>query len=333
MYFLAEAERQLLQRRLMPQVRRSGIVEELRGWNWDEPPLSPVYETRLAIYEVANQYCETGRDLYLRRCAGLRPRPNPAMEEGRYLHSALSQLFLGAKTLIYRYGVEALPALENDLAAPPAAEFDRPPHLSPAELEETRAKAEALWRFERDRICARVRDACSRHQRLSADAVIALALPVFVDLRLDGTLLGLSSSLAAEAFAISEGIVFDVKFGPKEPFDRLANAGYALVMESVQQTPVNFGCSVYVSFGRQGPHIQRDLYVIDEELRQRFIEARDERARMVETELDPGLPAHCPETCPFLAVCHGDRSPKASGRPGFANLRGKAAERRTPAPK
>ncbi|RLC95739.1 MAG: type I-A CRISPR-associated protein Cas4/Csa1, partial [Chloroflexi bacterium] len=44
MYFLSEQEKRLLLRRLLPQARDRGIAEELRGWNWDKPPLSPIYD-------------------------------------------------------------------------------------------------------------------------------------------------------------------------------------------------------------------------------------------------------------------------------------------------
>ncbi len=59
MYFLSDEEKRLLLRRLAPQARERGVAEELRGWNWDKPPLSPIFETRLGVYEVAGHYCST----------------------------------------------------------------------------------------------------------------------------------------------------------------------------------------------------------------------------------------------------------------------------------
>ena len=68
MYFLNEEEKRLLLRQILPQARQKDIASELRGWNWDKPQLSPIYDTvRLGVAEVANNYCPSNRDLYLRR--------------------------------------------------------------------------------------------------------------------------------------------------------------------------------------------------------------------------------------------------------------------------
>lgn len=84
MYFLSEEENRLVLRRLAPQARERGVAEELRGWNWDKPPLSPIFDTRLGVYEVAGHYCPTGRDIYLRRVMKVRVPPSPAMAQGGY---------------------------------------------------------------------------------------------------------------------------------------------------------------------------------------------------------------------------------------------------------
>jgi len=77
MYFLSEEEKRLVLRRLAPQARQRGVAGELRGWNWHEPPLSPVFDTRLGVFEVAGQYCPTGRNLYLRWVLQVRAAPSP----------------------------------------------------------------------------------------------------------------------------------------------------------------------------------------------------------------------------------------------------------------
>ena len=42
-------------------------------------PLAPVCDLKLALYEVANSYCSSSRDLYLRRIDRIKTKPNPAM--------------------------------------------------------------------------------------------------------------------------------------------------------------------------------------------------------------------------------------------------------------
>ncbi|MEM2733039.1 MAG: CRISPR-associated protein Cas4, partial [Nitrososphaerota archaeon] len=44
------------------------IDESLRGWNWSNDVLSPPLEgVYLGVSELANRYCSTYRDVYLKR--------------------------------------------------------------------------------------------------------------------------------------------------------------------------------------------------------------------------------------------------------------------------
>lgn len=97
MYFLNDEEKRLLLRRLLPQSRERDIAPELRGWNWDKPPLSPVYDVKLGVYEIANNYCPTNWDLYLRRALSVKTMPNRAMIEGGLLHSLLCKIIIATK--------------------------------------------------------------------------------------------------------------------------------------------------------------------------------------------------------------------------------------------
>lgn len=301
MYFLSNEEKRLVLRRLAPQARDRGVAEELRGWNWDKPPLSPIFSAsggRLGVYEVAGHYCPTGRDLYLRRVMNVRVPPSPAMAEGGYLHALLCRIILAAKRALYAAESNPLDALEI-LQQPALAPIDGGP-----DADGLRQKAELLWTYEYRQIVARVQDVLARQPHIGTDSLVNLALPVIVEQKLDGTFLGLSPHLSVDAFVWSEPMVLDVKFGRKEPFHRLSTTGYALVMESIYEYPVNLGCLVYASFADGRLLLERDFHVIDDELRQWFIEARDERARLVEEEIDPGLPEKCPLTCPYYRVCH-----------------------------
>lgn len=304
MYFLSEEERRFLVRRLLPQAREQEVHPELRGWNWAEPPLAPVYQARLGLYEIAGQYCSTGRDVYLRRVERVQARPNPAMVEGLVLHQAAADLILAAKRVIYSAGVEGC---REGLAA-----LQQPAHsaleeygqgLSAEERENLREKIDILWDFEYHRIVARVDEVLARQPYVGVDSLVALALPVTVEQRLDGGFLGLSSHLSADAFVFSEPMMVDLKFGERRNFHRLSTTGYALVMESLWEFPVDVGCVVYVQFRGKRLLLERDFHLIDDELRQWFIEARDERMRLVEEEIDPGRADECYAECPYSAIC------------------------------
>jgi len=295
MYFLSEEEKRLLLRKLLPQARGKGVAEELRGWNWDKPPLSPIYGVKLGIFEVAGKYCPTGRDLYLRRVLEAKPPPSPAMSEGTILHKVLCDMIVEAKRIIYNHGSKCLEELKK---------LSPPENLFRDGDEDLCQKVNKLWDFEHRRILSRVEEILTRQPYVGVDSLVALALPVTVEQRLDGSFLGLSSHLSADAFIFSEPMMVDIKFGKPQKFHRLGTTGYALVMESLYEYPINVGCVVYVSFRDDGLSIERDFHLIDDELRQWFIEERDERMRIVEEEIDPGFAESCPRTCFCWRECH-----------------------------
>ncbi|MGQ9586717.1 MAG: type I-A CRISPR-associated protein Cas4/Csa1 [Anaerolineae bacterium] len=303
MYFLSEEEKRLVLRKLLPQAREHQVHPDLRGWNWAQPPLAPVYEATLGLYEIAGQYCSTGRDVYLRHVEGVRRPPNMLMVEGSVLHEALTSIILAAKRAIYNLGTECLAGLKA-LVRPEPAKLEGE-GLTATDKEALKEKLDILWDFEYHRIIARVQDVLTRQPHVGADALAALALPVVVEQKLDGRFLGLSAHLSADAFVFSEPMMLDIKFGERRDFHRLTTTGYALVMESLYEFPVNVGCVVYPTFKAGRLLMERDFHLIDDELRQWFIEARDERMRLVEEEIDPEVAEDCYEACPYRLVCHG----------------------------
>jgi len=305
-YFVTEREKQYLVKGLIPKSRSADVAPELRGWNWNQPPLEPVYDTRLALYEVAGRYCPTARDIYVRRVLRARSEPSPAMVSGSYYHALLAEVITRAKRLLYQHGVagsqEALVALKE---FPEQIEATALAGLDTGTAAQVREAGRALWEFENLRIAARVMETISAHPHLGDDALISLAVPVVVEQRLDGSLIGLSSQLSADASVMSEAVVLDLKFGEPRDFHRLTTTGYAMVMESIYEYPVTIGCIVYAKFEHGHWSVQKDFHIIDDELRQRFIEERDEKMRIVAEQIDPGVPEGCPRWCQYYAVCHG----------------------------
>jgi CRISPR-associated protein Csa1 len=306
MYFLSTEERQLLLKSLLPAAREQVVAPELRGWSWSEPPVAPAYSAKLGVYEVVNKYCETGRDIWWHRVQGVRAEPNAAMVEGKVLHAVVSKIISTAKRLIWTLGVER----PGDVIAA-LREFDelwlerqvRQNRNSPP-LEDLQRKANIIWSYEAAMIEARLREALSRQPFAREDSVISSAIPVIVEQRLDGSLLGLSKHLSMDAYQSAEPLILDMKFGEKRDFHKLQVTGYALVSESLYEYPLNIGCIVYPSFDGEKLTVSKEFFLIDEELRQQFLEQRDERMRMVFEEIDPGLMKNCPATCPYYERCY-----------------------------
>lgn len=324
MYFLSTEETKMLQKDLIPRVRESGVAEELRGWNWHEAPLRPPYDVHLALYEIAGKYCPNGRDVFLRRVAGEKPSPGRAAIAGTAYHTAVVEMIQEAKRLIYALGPGAVEDVANGLQAfEPASALDigiaegqelEEDRLSPKPgqaipdaknplNDEIRHGIRKIKCFEVSRIVARLEEAVSKQPYISADSLVATALPVTCEHRLNGSFLGLSSLLSCDAALLGGTVVFDLKFGRKRDFHRLSTTGYALVMESLWDFPVDIGCAVYVDMRRDVPAITRDLYAISDELRQWFLDERDEKMRIVAEELDPGVAEKCYEYCEFRTMC------------------------------
>jgi len=290
MYFLSNEERKYVLRRLLPQARKDGAHEDLRGWNWMRPPLLPIYDVRLALYEIAGRYCPSRRDVYLRRVLGIKTDPNDAMIEGRVLHNVIAEFILATKRAIYVSGNKCLAALAE--IRTPNEDLIKGSGITDEIRASLTEKVAILWDFEYHRVIARVQEVLATQPYASPDSIVALAF------------LGLSSHLAADAFTLSEPMMMDVKFGKPRAFHRLTATGYALVMESIYEFPINVGCIVYPGFRDGHIVLKRDFYMIGDELRQWFINERDELQRLVDEEIDPGVAADCEVNCPHWSHCH-----------------------------
>jgi CRISPR-associated protein Csa1 len=306
MYFLTDEEKKHLLRYHLPRARERGIAEELRGWNWHQPPLEPVYkDTVLALYEVANAYCPTGRDVYLRRVLREKGQPNVAMIRGAIFHAVVAEVIVAAKRAIYCEGVANYKTICERLQDHPVMPLSSwVENLTTEELEETATKVEILANFEKTRVLARLQEILTKQPYIGEDSLVSLAIPVVVEQKLDGSFLGLSSNLSTDAFVFWEPMVLDMKFDRERSFHRLCTTGYALVMEALYEFPVNLGCIVYGEFRGDRLIVKKDIHIISDELRQWFIETRDDKARLVAEEVDPGT-GDCYETCPHYHVCFG----------------------------
>ncbi|MCK8826427.1 type I-A CRISPR-associated protein Cas4/Csa1 [Natroniella acetigena] len=304
MYFLTEEEKQKLVRGLLPKSRKNQVVEELRGWNWNQPPLEPIYQKSLALYEIAGKYCPTGRDLYLRKVEGVKTKWNQAMIRGVIFHNTLTNLLVTAKKLIYLHGVEGLTRIMADLKEPDFEALESwQKRIDDDFYLQLKEKVELIWEFEYNRLVFRLQDLLAKQPYIGVDSLASLTIPITVEQKLDGSFLGLSQYLSADAFNFSEPMILDLKFGQPRDFHKLTITGYALVMEAIYSFPVSIGAIIYPEFKQGRLAIKKEFQVIDDELRQWFIEERDEKMRMVNEEIDPGVADNCYQSCPYYQEC------------------------------
>ncbi|MDI9560486.1 MAG: type I-A CRISPR-associated protein Cas4/Csa1 [Pseudomonadota bacterium] len=312
MYFLSPEEHKFVARKLLMDARRDEVHPDLRGWNWSLPPIVTDFRARLGVSDIASLYCASGRDLYLKKIGKIGFRLNEAMVEGLLLHRVVSEIFTRSKLIIYsnpkitsldfdtKIGTIDLTEEAKEWGFDLEGKKTGVPALSEAML----YKGKLIWEFEKTRIAYRIDDIRSRYPYCESDAFVFLVLPVIVEQRLNGQFLGLSKNLAVDGYIFSQGMVVDLKFDPEtREFHKLTTTGYAMVMESLYEFPVDLGCIVYVRFKDGQIRLVRDFHHISDELRQWFIEERDRRLRLIEDEIDPGRSDECYETCPYKEVC------------------------------
>lgn len=302
MYFLTDDERKKLLRSYLPKSREQGVAEELRGWNWHQPPLEPIYDICLPIYQVAGKYCSSGRDLYLDRVEHKKSIPNTAMKKGSLFHELVVKMLVTTKKLIYLHNINAEVIMkELELILPDFLGRTEEIALQAFDIQE---QVKQIFRYLHSLIASRLQEILTRQPYIGEDSLAAQVVPYVLEQKLDGTFLGLSPNLSADAFVFSEPMIMDLKFGSRETFHRLATTGYALAMEAIFEYPINVGCIVYGEFKNNRLNIHKDFHIINDELRQWFIEERDEKMRMVYDEVDPGKSDNCYTTCPYYSHCN-----------------------------
>lgn len=328
MYFLTEEETRWLLKHLIPRAREEGVAPELRGWNWHDSPIEPPYDVRLTVSEVSGKYCPTGRDLFLKKVEGLQVPPSPAMLYGAACHSAVAQIIEHAKRLVYVKGPSDLDGIAAGLREfRPSLSF--PEGVGEAERLSVVDRVQKVCDFEVPRLVTRIAEVVAKQPYSGCDSLVAQAIPVVCEQKLDGRFLGLSSLLSCDSAFMGSAVIFDIKFGQKRDFHRLGVTAYALVMESLWEFPVDVGCVVYVDLRGSVPVITRDLFIIDDELRQWLIDERDDKMRIVYEEHDPGIPDECPEFCAYRPTClEGKTAGRRSATGGLSSMSRPSRERR-----
>jgi len=295
MFFLSDIDQKKLIKRILPKARKVGVSEELRGWSWYIAPLKPYHEdTLVPMYSVCSKYCPTGRDVYLNLVKRIKAKLNRKIILGAAIHEtvrATLNAFIDGDRLIFDEWYDEV------LKSKGVKEAD----------EQVMRRSRMAWQLTQAACESRFLDASSRQPYASRRDVMATAVPFLVEHRISGELLGLSGLLRIDCFDYLRNIVFDIKVSSEAPlWYRLYSTGYALVLESVYEIPVDVGCIVYVRFTKDNISVQRDLFFIGDDLRSWWIEERDEKLKMVAMKMDPGLPKKCSDDCIYVEACRGD---------------------------
>ncbi|MDI6820501.1 MAG: type I-A CRISPR-associated protein Cas4/Csa1 [Candidatus Hodarchaeaceae archaeon] len=292
------------------------VSSKLRGWRYRERPVEPEVSGRLPVSAIASDFCPTARDVYVRYVEGLEAPASLPMVSGTLYHNTLEAVVTRAKRMIYE-GITPDLDIAKALAdcADDAVEetmVDKQGLIDEArvaaeDLERVQKNMLRLWRFEAGQIAAAVAQVLSRSPYIGADSLVAHAIPLTMEHRVDGSRVGLSKQLSIDAFQAVRTMVMEMKTGKEREYHGLTLAGYALAFESAFPRQVNFGMLAYVRFpeDRSVPLVVRRVYPIDDGLRLRFLRARDRKLAIVGRRRDPELPPRCPSACGYFRICRG----------------------------
>ncbi len=295
MFMSADVEKKL--RTMRKVVESMGISEDLRGYAWERPPVEPINDVRISVSDI-NGFCPTRRDVFLKYVLKEKPQINQYMLKGLAYHRLIRDTFVSLKKAIYSglsSGEELVDEFFNDTEIP-----EKVCKKLGIDVKECLK----LYRYLVLQISARVDEILSKYPDADEENIAGLALPPFVERKVDGSLVGLSKHLSVDVF--TPHIVLDFKSGYGRREHMLALAGYALAIEADDETDVNYGFLVYIRVDKN-VHFRHVGLVVGDELRREFIEVRDEIAELVDSGIDPGKPNQCPKFCSYYGVCNEDR--------------------------
>jgi len=308
MYYLDLIEIKRLTKDLLPRARDSQIDERLRGWNWFDSPIRPYsHELLLPVWDIACSICPTRRDAWIRHKVLRKSVPTTAHQaKGFIVHKLISSMFLKAKKLVY-LGYDDLrdelirsakESLKNEIG-----EMRKSIDLSERDVNELTEFCGIISKWQATRIESKVLEVKAKYPFLNEESLVQLSFPIATEIVVDGSLLGLSKYLRADAAWMLGGMIFDIKLGRKEDWHRLQVAGYALAFESVFERPVDIGCTVYISKVGNTIRIDRDFYIVSDYYRSSFLEKRDELQMMLLKDREPEVASNCPKYCVFKSFC------------------------------
>jgi CRISPR-associated protein Csa1 len=313
MFFLNKADLDKRFKLLRTELQSLGVSEELRGWNWQSPPVEPpVRNMFFGVGDLAARYCKTLRDIYLKKIENVKPPPNMKMFEGIVYHGVATDAVTRVKTMLFEKGILSGADLIEELAPTVEQACERLAldavyavgRIEDKDIEAVKKKAMLFYRYLLVQAASRIDLILSKFPHIDVDSLVNQAIPPIVERKVDGSLIGLSKELSADVYTPAYAVA-DLKTGEIRDFHPYAPTGYALAIEADEETAVNFGMIIYVklSHHRPVPTIQTKTFLIGDELRREFLEIRDEAFEIVGNARDPGKPDVCPDFCPYYPVC------------------------------
>jgi len=300
MYFLTDLESKLVLNKLLPQARKVGVSEDLRGWSWARSPMKPFHDNvQIPMYLACSKYCPTNRDVFLNKVKDIRGEITFPVSVGITTHQVVAHAF-----------TEFLDGKERTFEEFWSENKDKVNYTG---FDETGRKyietcAVQVWDMTQMNCKLQVSNRSAEQYYASKRYVLSTAVPFLIEHRLSGKLLGLSGLLAIDCYDYMHSIIFDLKTMPSlsniESWHKLYTTGYALVLESIYEIPVDIGGLILIYFKDGKLTMNRDLFFINDELRSWWLEERDAKLELIAERRDPGVAQKCMDNCIYWNECH-----------------------------
>ncbi len=286
------------------------VDEGLRGWNWMNDLLSPPIENvYLGVSEIANRYCPTFRDIYLKRVEGVEAPYTYTTLRGWLYHAISSKTVQEVKAILYKEEVNG-PRLYSELLVSRRKiiqeileKYDVRNRLREDEVEKLGKEMETIYTFLALQASAQLDRTLAKVKWAEIEDLVSIIVPMDAERVVDGRLLGLSKELRIDIFT-DRRLIVDIKTGDVRDFHKYALAGYALALESSLEIPIDYGMITYLSVDNDVVKVSNNTYFIGDELRREFIEIRDEAFNVIHRGEDPGKPPKCPRYCIYYSICN-----------------------------
>jgi CRISPR-associated protein Csa1 len=291
--------------------KRVEVSEEMRGWRWYDYPLQPAYSQQLGVSDITSGFCDTQRYVYLKYVERVWQKDNEELQKGALLHEIHAKANEAAKRNILKTHWET--GTITPEAFHQAYLQDKQKIIQQAKAKyrlipqsQLETAINTLWSRAAYNYTAALTRATAISRYLNTpDPLISLVAPITTEYPIDGTKLGLTQAIRADGY-IPPGIIIEIKTHPPLEANKYALAGYALAYESQHNTPINYGVFIHVEYNWQTATITTHpkLTPITDELRQAFIEQRDQAQKIITEKIDPKLPPKCNPRCPYLTHCN-----------------------------
>ncbi|MDI6720804.1 MAG: type I-A CRISPR-associated protein Cas4/Csa1 [Candidatus Aenigmarchaeota archaeon] len=322
MYFIFGEPYEQFFGNMLDEASKASISENLRGWS---PELRPKINLNLPQYIVAGKYCDSARDVWWKYVMNVQMKKTKPLLQGGLYHRILAEVVPLAKKYVYGSSINNEFDILGHLMETRDAAIDRifesqkidvMKLLRVSDINEIKDNMRKLWNYQAVQISASVNMVLSKFINIDADALVAKAIPINVEQRIDGSRIGLSKHLSVDALQVPQPIVIDIKTGKPQKFHELTVTGYAMAYEGEMRKSVDIGCIIYPQFlgSKSVPYIEKKLYIITDEMRQEFIKERDRKAGIILDKKDPGLAAYCPMSCGYFMNCHPSGKDEREGK-------------------